>query len=308
MAIKQTIRELFKKIKTRFSHLPRRQKILISLFILAILFNLYFNKIFKPQFKQLSRLKSELAELNQRILNLKAEIPDVEKEKATLEELKRKNKQLQERLVSLEKELPESYRIPQLLGELAKQTQGLSIDFSYIKPKATTSTPQEEYARLDIEMQFDVPYQDLRSYLGQLERLSAYLNITDIVIEQMKEGSFASETIVTLVLSTLLSKGPTPLRVLAPESKEGLFLAKEDVSLERNPFVPSSKAVSKYSRRPKYILSGITFAGTKSTAIIDNEVYRVGDLLEKKYPIKQILPNMVIIIHGRQTEILMLEY
>ena len=130
MAINQTIRELFKKIKTRFSHLQRRQKILISLFILAILFNLYVNKIFKPQFKQLSRLKSELAELSQPISSLNAQMPDLEKEKADLEELKRKNKQLQERLTSLEKGLPESYRIPKLLGELAKQTQGLLIDFS----------------------------------------------------------------------------------------------------------------------------------------------------------------------------------
>lgn len=299
--------ELFKKLKTLLSRLPRRQKILISLLVLALLFSSYFNKLLKPQLKQLFRLKSELAELNQRILSLKAEIPDVEKERVTLEELKRKNKQLRERLTSLEKELPESYRIPQLLGELAKQAQGLALDFSYIKPKATSSVLEDEYARLDIEMQFNAPYLDFRSYLGQLERLSAYLNITDIVIEQMKEGSFASETTVTLVLSTLLNKGSRPSRVLAPESKEEIFLAKEDTSLERNPFVPTSKTVSKYSRRPKYILSGITFAGSKSTAIINNEIYRVGDLLEKKYPIKQILPNMVIISHGRQTEILMLE-
>lgn len=306
MAIKQSIRELFKKIKTRFSGLQKRQKILISLLIFTILFSFYFNKLLKPQLKQLSHLKSELAELNQQISNLKAEIPDVEKEKAGLEELKKKNKQLQERLISLEKELPESYRIPQLLGELAKQAQGLQIDFSYIKPKATSGALEDEYTRFDIEMQFNAPYRDFRSYLGQLEHLSSYLNITDIVVEETKEGNFAGETIATVVLSTLLNKGLPSLGVLAPESKEETLLAK-DTSGERNPFVPSSKAVSKYSRRSKYVLSGITFAGAKSTVIINNEVYRVGDLLEKKYPIKQILPNMVIISHGKQTEILMLE-
>jgi hypothetical protein len=232
-------------------------------------------------------------------------MPDIEKERAGLEELKRKNKQLKERLVSLEKELPESYRIPQLLGELAKQTQGLAIDFSYIKPKATSGALEDEYTRLDIEMQFNAPYRDFRSYLVQLEHLSSYLNITDIVVEETKEGSFAGEATATMVLSTLLNKGLPSLGILAPESKEEILLAKD--TLERNPFLPSSKEVSKYSRRSKYVLSGIAFAGSKSTAIINNEVYRVGDLLEKKYSIKQILPNMVIISHGKQTEILMLE-
>jgi len=306
MAINQTIRELFKKIKTRFSRLQKRQKILVSLLIFIILFSLYFNKLLKPQLKQLSRLNSELAELNHQISNLNAQMPDIEKERTDLEELKRKNKQLKERLASLEKELPESYRIPQLLGELAKQTQGLEIDFSYIKPKATSGALEDEYTRFDIEMQFNAPYRDFRSYLGQLEHLSSYLNITDIVVEEMKEGSFAGETTATMVLSTLLNKGLPFLGVLTPESKEETLLAK-DTSLERNPFLPHSLEVSKYSRRSKYVLSGIAFAGSKSTAIINNEVYRVGDLLEKKYPIKQILPNMVIISHGKQAEILMLE-
>jgi Tfp pilus assembly protein PilO len=305
MAIGHTLRELFKKIKTRFSGLEKRQKILVSLLIFTILLSLYFNKLLKPQLKRLSRLNSELVELNQQISNLNAQMPDIEKEKTDLEELKRKNKQLKERLVSLEKELPESYRIPQLLGELAKQTQGLAIDFSYIKPKATSGALEDEYTRFDIEMQFNAPYRDFRSYLVQLEHLSAYLNITDIVVEETKEGSFASETTATMVLSSLLNKGLPSPGVPAGESKEETLLAKD--TLERNPFLPSSKEVSKYLRRSKYVLSGITFAGSKSTAIINNEVYRIGDLLEKKYPIKQILPNMVIISHGKQTEILMLE-
>lgn len=296
--------ESFKKIRTRLSRLPRRQKVLLFLLLLTISFSFYFNKLLKPQFKQASRLKSELAELNQRIINLTTEIPKLGEDKVALEELKRKNKQLQERLTGLEKELPESYRIPQLLGELAKQTQGLEIDFSYIKPKSAAPALEDEYARLDIEMQFNSPYHDFRSYLGKLENLSAYIDITDIVIEELKESSFAGETTATLVLSTLLNKGQVPLMALIPESKAEMLLAKDS---ERNPFLPSSKEVSNYYRRSKYVLSGITSAGQKSTAIINNTVYRVGDLLENKYSIKQILPNMVIISRGRQTEVLMLE-
>lgn len=297
--------ELFKKIKTAFSRLERRQKILILFFVFALFFSFSFNKLLKPQFKQLVRLKSELAEAERKATGLKMEMPDVAVEKVFLERLKAQSRQLQKYLVGLEKELPQSYHIAQLLGEFAKQAQGAEIDFSYIKPKSSSAALEDEYARLDIEMQLNAPYYDFYGYLGQLERLSAYLNINDIVIEEMKESDFAGKTLVTLILSTLLKKGLLVSESARSEIKEEALLIK-DTPLERNPFLPASKGV-KPSRKSKYVLSGITFAAEKSSAIINNEVYRIGDLLDKKYPVKQILPNMVIISCGRQTEILMLE-
>lgn len=296
--------ELTKKIKTWFGRLKRGEKILLSFFIFVILFSFYFNKIIKPQIRNLSNLKSELGGLNRQVFNLKAQLPPLEEERSKLEALKKKNKKMQDRLLHLEKELAGFYRIPELLGKLAKQAEDLEIDFSYIRPKTATATPEGEYLRLDIEMQFSSPYADFQSYLKQLERLSAYLNITDIVIEEIKDSNFAGETTVTLVLSTLLTKDSAETKIVTKEEKEGLSTQK-DIS-ERNLFLPSP-GVSGYASKSKYILSGITFSGSKSTAIINNEVYKTGDLLEQKYPIKQILPNMVIIKHGGQAEVLMLE-
>lgn len=306
MALDKLLPDLFKKIKVAFGRLGKRERVLIVLLILATSLSFYFNKILKPQFKRLSLLKLKLADLDRQIVGLKEEMPALQKEKAVLEELKLKNKQLKERLNNLEKELPNSYRISQLLGELAKQAGGLMIDFSYIKPKAALqASEEEEYARLDIEMQLNAPYKDFSSYLKALEHLSAYLNITDIVIEKMEESVFATEATATLVLSTLLNKRSQVLGPVEPGPKVEILLA-GGVS-ERNPFVPSTREITSSSKKPKYVLSGITFAGPQSTAIINNAVYKTGDLLDKKYPIKQILPNMVILIYGRQTETLMLE-
>jgi len=288
------VQEVFKDIKSRISQLGRRQKLLLSLLILSLIFSLYFNKLIKPQVKTINQLRLESAELNQKIMKMELEMSPLEREKAELEELKRNNQQFQKKLAGLEKELPSSYRIYQLLGELAKLTQGLQIEFSYIKPKIKEVLSEEEYVRLDIEMQFCAPYLDLRSYLSKLEELSGYLNITEIVIEEIKEGDFPGETIATLVLSALLSRDSERPLTLALEEK--------DISHKENPFL--SKKISKQS---KYILSGITFAGAKSTAIINNKVYRKGELLDNKYRIEQILPNMVIVSRGRQKEALILE-
>lgn len=294
--------DLFKKIETSFGRLKKRERVFAALLILAVFFYFYVNFIFKPQFKRLKSLKSQLAGFKNQISELKSQIPSLKEEKMALKAVILKNKQLKEDLVKLEKELPHSYRISQLLGELAKQAEGLAIDFSYIKPKASGQENEEEYVRLDIEMQLSAPYPDFHAYLSQLEKISAYLNITDIVIEEMKEGGFFGETVATLVLSTLLSRQGAPVAQAKAEEREKSFLEK---ILQRNPFVPSGEQAPAQQKR--FVLSGITYAQDKSTAIINGEVYRQGDMLENKYSVQQILPNMVIVSYGRQTEILVLE-
>ena len=300
----QTLKDLFKRIKIYIDRLEKRQKILISLLIFALLFSLYNNKLFKPWLKQLTYLKSELVELEDQALTLKTEMPLVEKERAALNELKIENNQFKNRLSNLEKKLPKFYRIPQLLGELAKQTSGFEIDFSYIKPQATTALAEEEYERLEIEMQFDAPYYDFLGYLAKLERLSLYLTINQITIEETKEANFGGETTVTIVISTLLPKEPPSFKILTQQQKEKILSSKD--TIERNIFVPDSHKIKGYYKYSKYLLSGIAFAGLQSTAIINNEVYKVGDFLDKKWMIKQILPNMVIIKHGSTNEVLTL--
>lgn len=300
--------ELFKRIRLYITRLERRQRILLSFLILTLLFSLYFNKLLKPKISQLRHLKLEWSQLNSEMLNLKMQMPSLDKERLLLREAEVRNKQLKARIMDLEKELPESYRIPQLLGELAKQAGGYNIDFLYIKPKSV-SKPEEgqEYAHLDIEMQFNAPYYDFRDYLMRLERLSAFLNISDIVIEEIKDEGFVGGTTVTLLLSTLLSKETQRLVSRQPLLTEESAQKKEGVFLERIPFLPDSRRIKEYFKSTKYTLSGITFAGLNSTAIINNELYRIGDSLNEGWAIKQILPNMVIISRGRQTETLMLD-
>ena len=122
---------------------------------------------------------------------------------------------------------------------------------------------EEEYAKFDIEMQFNAPYYDALGYINKLEMLSAYLNISDIVIERMREAKFFGDTTVTMVLSTLLSKDKS-----APQAKVfdlGQTLTVKDF-FKRNPFLANSDTVGA-REQAKYLLSGITFAGANSTAM-----------------------------------------
>ena len=300
--------ELFKRIGLYINRLEKRQKFLLSFLILTLLFSLYFNKLLKPQMLKLRHLKLEYSQLEKQVLNLKMQIPSLDKERLLLQDAQKRNKQLQEELTGLEKEVSGSYSITKLLGELARQAGDYNIDFLYIKLKSISKPEMdEEYARLDIEMQFNASYYDFRDYLMRLEGLSVFLNISDIVIEEIKDKGFVGETTVTLLLSTLLSKDAPALVSGQPLFVKENVQKKEGGFLERIPFLPDSSWIKKYFKSTKYTLSGITFADSNSTAIINNELYRVGDVLDGKWVIKKILPNMVIISKGRQTETLVLE-
>jgi Tfp pilus assembly protein PilO len=300
--------QLISSLRAFTDKLDKRQRVLVIFLVLTVMASLFFNKILKPQLIEVRRVRSDLSRLDQKIMALNAQIPAVEKEKIKLDEARMSNKRLKEKLQSLEKELPESYQISRLLGELAKQAGNSGVDFAYIKPKSLAKAPEnEEYSQLDIEMQFNAPYYDFKDYLGRLERLSVFLNVTDIVAEEMKESGAQGDVTVTMVLSTLLNRqrgGAYAARNLTAAQKE-LPLAADDQ--ERLPFLPSSAEAARYVANKKFVLAGITFSKLNPTAIINNQMYKVGDALNNEWKVKQILRDMVIITRGRQAETLTLE-
>ncbi len=299
---------LVAKVRTHTDKLNKRQQLLLALLIATVLSSLFFNRILKPQIKEERRLRNELGQLGRKITALKAQMPAVEKDRIRLDEVKITNKRLKENLQALEKELPESYQISRLLGELAKQAGNSGVDFAYIKPKSLSkAADNDEYSQLDIEMQFTAPYYDFKDYLGRLERLSAFLNVTDIVAEERKEAGAQGDVTVTLVLSTLLNRqrvsGSAAGNLTAVQ--KGLTLPEEQG--ERLPFLPSSPEAGKYLAGKNFVLAGITYAKNNPTAIINSRMYRVGDALNNEWTVKQILRDMVIITRGRQAETLTLE-
>lgn len=292
------IKQIADRLIQQFNRLQKRQRTLVLFLITAILFSFYYNAIYKPQSSALARVKSEFANINNRLVKLKSQIPDIQKEKEALNAAKRNLDSLRTQLSSLELQLPTTGRIPQLLGELVRQAQGYSIDFVSIRPK--TSKEKKEYAELSIEMKFNSTYSDFANYLNRLESLSQFLRATDIAMEEMKDGSRA-ESDVTLNLATLLGETGA---VKPEEQKAPQFAA--PLSIERNPFLSKFRPTQEGAKKEEFQLSGIIASGKTPTAIINNEVYKVGDSIGNK-KVKQILPNMVILTDGRESTVLTLE-
>jgi Tfp pilus assembly protein PilO len=304
----KSVTDMVSQFRALTNKLDKRQRVLLMFLVVTLTGSVFFNRILKPQLVEVRRVRNELGQLDRKIMALKAQMPAIEKEKIKLDEARINNKKLKETLQSLEKELPESYQISRLLGELARQAGSSGVDFAYIKPKSLVKAQDnEEYSQLDIEMQFNAPYYDFKDYLGRLERLSVFLSVTDIVAEEIKEAAGQGDVTVTMVLSTLLNRqhsGAYTYRNLTEVQKE---LPLTEDGEERLPFVPTSAEAGRYLANKKFVLSGITYSKSNPTAIINNQMYRVGDTLNDDWKVKQILRDMVIITRGRQAETLTIE-
>jgi hypothetical protein len=199
-----------------------------------------------------------------------------------------------EQLAQWEKKLSQSYRIPQLLRELAKQGAESGVDFIYIRPQTAKEGFGNDYMRVNIELQFNAAYKNFAAYLVKLETLSSYLSVSDLVVQTDSSADFSGQVNVTLMLSSLLlkdSRGRETIRSgVSPGSGRNVFFTS----------LNSAKQV-------KYKLSGITFSSNNSTAIINDAIYKRGDVIDQRWQIDKILPNMVIIRHGDNREALILK-
>ncbi|MCK4649529.1 type 4a pilus biogenesis protein PilO [bacterium] len=276
-----------KAVFKQFNRLEKRYQGLILLLVAVILFSLYIRLVYRPQAESLRRLRSEFTSLDNQATRLKAQIPDVEKEKETLARTEEDYHALKKQLASLEARLPILGSVPQLLGEVVGQASGYKIDFVSLRSKTTEG--KEEYRQLNIEIKLNADYPNFVNYLHRLENISPFLILTDIVMKKMKEG-FPAESEVTLNLLTLLGeRGEALARVpfVAP------------VTVKRNIFSFKFRPAEKVKEKEEYELSGITLRGEQSTAIINGEVYRIGDVIGNKR-IKQILSSRVILIDEKR--------
>jgi len=282
----------------KFNSLKKREKTLVILLAITVAASGFFNIVYKPHRIALNKMKKELALLKDRATEVKAKIPDIAGEQRFLEEERRLAQVLKEELGSLESKLPQQNRLPQLLGELVTQASGYSIDFISIKPIPVEK--KKVYASVTIEMKFASGYSDLINYLNRLERISQYLSIATVTMEREKEDA-NSRSQVTLTLSTILGEGAGTQET---RPKEASLV--QPIAIQRDPFVSRSEAQPQDEKKQEHHVTGIISRKERSTAIVDGDAYRIGDVVGDK-KIKEILPDMVVLSNGVEDTILTME-
>lgn len=192
------------------------------------------------------------------------------------------------KIASYEERIPSADSMTLLLGEITRRSEGLSMDFESIRQNIDRE--KEGYLKLKLDMKFAGPYSSVVNYLNRIENISDYLTVSSVGISQTKEGTPHSK--ISMELSMLLLEKGIDLTVKEKEPPPAPLVLKLD------PF--TSKRVENKDKSKDFKLSGITQAGKDSTAIINDEVVRVGAKLGE-WQVIQILPDAVVLSNGVET-------
>lgn len=208
--------------------------------------------------------RSELRKIEDETAKTREKFPDIKAQEKELAGLQKSYDSVLKDIAAYEKKIPSAASVSKLLGEMTRRSEGLGMDFESIRQDIERE--KEGYIRLKLDIKFSGPYSSVVNYLNRLQGLSDYLVVSDVEISQSKDGALHSKTNMRVSM-LLLEKGAD---LAAFENAR----IPEIINLRSDPFV--SKKPGKKDKAGDFKLSGITLAGDDSTAIINDEVVRIG--------------------------------
>ncbi len=272
-----------------FTKIGKREKILAGA-LLAVLVGAFAYRIFgESYFSEQKSFKGSLQKILDETASRQAKFPDIKTQEAEVEKLRRDYDSVLKQIEDSEAKIPAAGSVSQLLGEITRRAEGLNIDFESIRQDIERE--KEGYLKLKLDVKLSAPYSSVVNYLSRLQNLSEYLTVQGIEVTQAKEGAARSKTDLALSM-LLLEKGID----LALREKEDTFAP---LVIKTDPF--TSKRVGSNADKTKNLkLAGITSAGEDSTAIINDEVIKVGGQVGD-WKVVQILPDAVMLSDGVET-------
>ncbi|MBI4388347.1 MAG: type 4a pilus biogenesis protein PilO [Candidatus Omnitrophica bacterium] len=289
--------------------------VFLALTVMLIWFVGYAH-MYRPAAEELKLLKKKMDKVNQKISEMKAQMPDVAREQKTLEKKDQEIESLRDRLRKLESELPARNELAPLLEQLTTSGSGEALKILSIKPveekeqkkrssekgkKAAEETqfyPEEKF-----ELAIATGFWEFIRYLARLEKVSPYFSFSMVDIQLDEKKRKESEPRMHLQIGALLrerfqrgSKGESVFRKDIP--KLGFKGTQQD------PFFLAQKELKTQAPPEKYQVSGVIWKGGKKIAIINNQVVREGDKLDHSQVVSIDSSKIIIEQAGRQYEIL----
>jgi Tfp pilus assembly protein PilO len=272
-----------------FTKIGKRENILLGA-LLAVLFVSLAYRIFgESYFSEQKSFKGSLQKILDETASRKAKFPDIKTQEKEIGKLRQDYDSVLKQIEDLESKIPAAGSVSQLLGEVTRRAEGLGMDFESIQQNIERE--KEGYLKLKLGIKLSAPYSSVVNYLSRLQNLSEYLTVEDIEIAQAKEGVARSKTDLELSM-LLLEKGID----LTLREKEAAFTP---LVIKTDPFT-SKRAGSSADKVKGLKLVGITSAGKDSTAIINDEVIKIGGQVGD-WKVVQILPDAVTLSDGVET-------
>ena len=288
-------------VRDKIKSLPKKQKLMLGTLLALIFFSLYLNLFYKPNVLRMRAIKRNIGTYISKIDHLKTQKPPVAIEKKSLEALEQDMGRLDKKIKKLESELPSENKLPQILGEIIAKAANYNVRFAAIIPEYSKEK-KDIYSSLEVEIQFYAEYDDFANYVKNLEKNPEFFYVKEIELEETKdshENLLATIVLASLVIDREDQKSSKP---------DDTVITEEDVDIERSPFTSKHKPLPKNLKDEdkEIVLSGVALMGARSTAIINNNFYKIGDVIDNK-TITEIRRNSVLLTDGTEEYILTTE-
>jgi len=166
-----------KELLDRILDLPRQQKIgVLAGLVVAILLLDYF-LFYSPR-------SDEISKLTQEVENQRNERDKKKKEAANIPKLKEQMAQLDGRLKEAVAQLPDRKEIPDLLSSISNKVKESGLDILIFRPRAENI--QEFYAEIPVDIVVRGGFHNVATFFDEVGRFNRLVNIANIELRNPK--------------------------------------------------------------------------------------------------------------------------
>ncbi len=143
--------------------------------------------------------QSQLEELEagrQQEVKLKEEYVDKKRQAVNLEMYRQQAREIESSFGVLLKQLPNRSQMEALLVDINQSGLGRGLQFDLFKP-AQSETVKDFYAELPISLKVQGTYHDMGAFASDIAQLSRIVTLNDIALAINKDGSRATEHVLT---------------------------------------------------------------------------------------------------------------
>ena len=266
-----------------------RERFWVMAVVLLCLWGVSYSILLRPQAQKIQKLRLEKQGLARQVEAAQLGLPDLKLKHELLKMKKGEIALLKEELAGVESRLPSKDGLNHLFGELVTQAEGLEISMDAIKQRLGET---DEFPEAAIEISGTATYEAVVNYLHRAERLSPFLRIGSLEMKEPQKGTSQRQQIaLTLVMPLSSTEGAGLMSF--PEGPQAAKL-----TLPKSIFVTRAPVERKKSQELK--VTGIALNGQASTAIVNDQVVRVGSGIDDLI-VKQIVPGFVVLSDGEES-------
>ena len=293
----------------QLSKIGPKEKLWIVVWVSIVLMSVYYRFQYQPRALKIKEAVRQINSLNRDKMTLRAKQPNIEKRKQDLAELKQQISTSYEQLSVAEQKLVDVQNIDALLDSLVKDRGKFELVLNSIRPvqQKEPSTMEssrnqkqiDPYRKLKIQLDVFSTFQGLVNYIAFLEQMRPYQEVEGLKVKV--EGKEVSRPHAVFLISVLLGESSETKEIRRKE----IFGLLEDVASReaKDPFLTAE--------RPKEVVQavGLELTGIFSeegqpvAAMINNEIYRIGDVIDNK-KVVNIEANRVLLERGNRRFVL----